>query len=149
MQYLDTQDTDYVKNLCELDPECTGYYSNGNGWHIATYKDPSECDSVADSTGFTRYFKKPEYNIANNEQGKYGCQLKMSNVCENKLCPVGNYVEKLCDLDTKCIGYYTNSDKSKMIATEKDVNTDTSSCDNNLLYNKVSDLNIFNRKTPA
>jgi hypothetical protein len=136
---------DYVKNLCDLNPDCKGYYGDTNdNYFVATYKDPSECTEDKGGTSFTKYFKKPEYNDIGNISSKYGCQLKTSNTCDNKVCADGKYVEKLCNLDPNCVGYYTNTDKTIFVATDYD-NTVSNDifCDD-----EFKDLNLFNRKSP-
>jgi hypothetical protein len=136
---------DYVKNLCDLNPDCKGYYGNEtDDWFVATDTDPSDCNRDKDGSGYKNYFKKPDYNRSNNESGQYGCQLKTSNTCDNKVCADGKYVENLCNLDPYCVGYYTNTDKTIFVATDYD-NTVSNDifCDD-----EFKDLNLFNRKSP-
>jgi hypothetical protein len=137
----------YVKKLCDLDPDCKGYYDGGT-WFVATDRDPIDCDRDKDGSGYNNYFKKPEYNRSDNQSGKYGCQLKTSNTCDNKVCADGKYVEKLCNLDPNCVGYYTSNNKIINVATNNtDVNTIECS-DKDLLYeNSGAKLTLFNRRS--
>jgi len=140
----------YVKNLCNLDPDCKGYYGDtDSGWFVATYKDPSECTEDKGGTTFTKYFKKPDYNDVGNTSGQYGCQLKMSNTCDNTVCADGNYVENLCNLDPDCVGYYTSADKKIIVATNNtDIKyTDCPDGDSDLEYDAPLGLPLFYRRS--
>jgi hypothetical protein len=141
----------YVANLCDLDPDCKGYYGDEHDehttWYVATDTDPSDCDrDKSSSTTYNKYFKKPDYNEDNNESGQYGCQLKTNNTCENKVCADGNYVEKLCNLDPDCVGYYTSDDKIINVATNNTDVTSSECSDKDLLYGKTT-LTLFNRRS--
>jgi hypothetical protein len=59
---LSTSDSneDAVKETCDLDPSCAGYYTNSaHSWSMATKTDPSKCDEkVNGDTGYTIFYKK-------------------------------------------------------------------------------------------
>lgn len=145
----------YVRNICDLDPDCKGYYgsdnSHNNGWFIATDKDPGECSDKHTSSIFTNYFKKPSYAKTTNTSGNYGCQLKASNIADSASGSVGaTYVKKLCDLDSNCVGYYSSTDNLTNIATQLDLNADISGCPTDLLYDgDITQITLFNRKSKA
>ena len=147
------QKSKYVKDLCDLDPDCKGYYGDTNDtytWFVATDKDPSECTEDKGGSTFTKYFKKPDYNSIDNTSGEYGCQLKTSNTCDNKVCADGKYVENLCNLDPDCVGYYTSADKKIIVATNNTDITNFNCSDYDLKYSSPDSttmLTLFNRRS--
>jgi hypothetical protein len=138
----------YVRNLCDLDPDCKGIYGGeANNWYVATDTDPNKCVTGKGGSNYTKYFKKPDYNQDNNQSGEYGCQLKTSNICDNKVCADGNYVEKLCNLDPNCVGYYTSDDKKIIVATNNTDINNNNCPDDDLVYYNTNMLTLFNRRS--
>jgi|688.fasta_scaffold25440_6 hypothetical protein len=144
----------YVKNLCEINPDCKGYYSNEyNSWFIATDTDPRECkDRTLNDKWATFHSKESNYKASQFNLGYYGCQLKMSNTCngtDTDNCK--SYVEPLCNIDPNCIGYFTD-DMGNYAATQNLTTRDDNTCQTYLYKppdrNDGSNMgfNIFNRK---
>ena len=139
----------YVKNLCEINPDCKGYYQNlYNSWYIATDTDPSECKDGTLDPKWNTFYSKPNYNRAQSVLG-YGCQLKMSNTCngtDTDNCK--SYVEPLCNIDPNCDGYFSD-DMGNYAATQ---NLTDNTCQTYLYKppnrNDGSNMgfNIYNRK---
>ena len=144
----------YVKNLCEINPDCKGYYSNDyNSWFIATDTDPRECkDRTLNDKWATFHSKESNYKASQFNLGYYGCQLKMSNTCngtDTDNCK--SYVEPLCDIDPNCIGYFSD-DMGNYAATQNLTTRDDNTCQTYLYkppnINDGSNMgfNVFNRK---
>jgi hypothetical protein len=138
----------YVTNLCNINKDCKGYYAGGNDdeWYIATDTDPLQCNDRHINPEYRLFHsKESNYGISQFVLGYYGCQLKMSNICEgtsNVDCK--SYVEPLCNLDPNCTGYYSDA-KGTYVATNTDPNNDNH-CDT-YLYKPPSDIfNTFSRK---
>jgi hypothetical protein len=97
----------YVKNTCDADPKCVGYYVGSAGWCIATQTLPSECTDKSGTDGYSVFkSKSSKYTSEVNPKNKFGCmynpQLTTSHGNED-------YVKKTCDVDPKCVGYYKGS----------------------------------------
>jgi hypothetical protein len=97
----------YVKNTCDVDPKCVGYYVGSAGWNIATQTLPSECTDNSGTDGYSVFkSKSSNYTSAVNPKNKFGCiynpGLTTSDANED-------YVKKTCDVDPKCVGYYKGS----------------------------------------
>jgi hypothetical protein len=97
----------YVKNTCDTDPKCVGYYVGSAGWNIATQTLPSECTDNSGTDGYSVFkSKSSNYTSAVNPKNKFGCiynpGLTTSDANED-------YVKKTCDVDPKCVGYYKGS----------------------------------------
>ena len=97
----------YVKNTCDADPKCVGYYVGSAGWNIATQTLPSECTDNSGADGYSVFkSKSSNYTSAVNPKNKFGCiytpGLTTSDANED-------YVKKTCDVDPKCAGYYKGS----------------------------------------
>lgn len=69
------------------------YQNFGSNWFVAT--DPDKCGQVDEKAGgYNNYYANNDaYNTSPNpNSGKIGCILKMSNICDNKVCLDDNYV---------------------------------------------------------
>jgi hypothetical protein len=102
-----------IKRTCDMDPKCVGYYSNSaqNGWKIATQTLPSDCKdfSMTPNGGYDSWrSKSTNYSsVPNTTSGtKAGCiytpSLTTSDSNEEA-------IKRTCDMDPKCVGYYSNS----------------------------------------
>jgi len=137
----------YVTNLCNINKDCKGYYAGANDeWYIATDTDPLECNDRHINPAYTRFHsKESNYDITQLGLGYYGCQLKMSNICEESN-DCQDYVEPLCNLDPKCTGYYTDA-AGNYAATNRYPNDNDNDCQTYLYKSPQSDgFNTFSRK---
>ena len=108
---INTDET-IVKNTCDLDPSCIGYY-NSRTLNVATDKLPTDCtdDFVKNDTQFlfkTKIATAPGYTsgeqTGHTNQLEYGCPLMIDSLSKNT-----NGANMLCDIDPECVGFYTSS----------------------------------------
>ena len=105
-----------VKQTCDLDPSCAGYYGSANkDLFIATKTDPSKCEDKNDRpTNMITFYKKipppPPPKVGTyTEIGNYA-PSKNSYSCFHSGAIEGGQKEDeqrvLCDNDDECKGYY-------------------------------------------
>lgn len=106
------RDENIVKNTCDLDPTCIGYYHSDSS--IATDVKPADCKSfitmynnpflfktkIATGSGYTS-----GENTGRSNPKEYGCNLILDSLSQG-----GGGSKMLCDLDPECVGYYTSQD---------------------------------------
>jgi hypothetical protein len=49
---------EYVKNTCDLDPKCVGYYKGSTGWSVATQTLPKNCKNFSGDAGYKDFMMK-------------------------------------------------------------------------------------------
>ena len=49
---------EYVKNTCDLDPKCVGYYKGSTGWSVATQTHPKDCKNFSGDAGYKDFMMK-------------------------------------------------------------------------------------------
>ena len=49
---------DAVKNTCDLDPKCVGYYKGSTGWSVATQIPPKDCKKFSGDAGYKEFMMK-------------------------------------------------------------------------------------------
>ena len=146
---------DEVVRLCDIDPNCKGYYTNGlyneATWRIATDTDPASCDTGVTIAPLWNYYSRKDpfnsytHDIPNplngvSPTGGYGCQLQKSNICDISTgCE--EIVKSLCDIAPDCIGYYSNG-VNGFVATD----TEPSTCGSS--DNTLGKYPYFYRKQP-
>ena len=108
------KDETMVKNTCDLDPTCIGYYTS-DSYNIATSVKPAECNEfIVDDQGFPYLFKTkiatapgytPGENTGRNNPNEYGCPLALDTLSYQESA------KTLCDICPECVGYYTSDDR--------------------------------------
>jgi hypothetical protein len=105
-----SRDENIVKNTCDLDPTCIGYYHSVSN-NIATDVKPADCESyitvesdpflfktkIATGSGYTS-----GENTYRSNPNEYGCGLALDSLSSQ-----GGSI-RLCDLDPECVGYYSS-----------------------------------------